>query len=254
MNKIFITAIAGITLLCAAPADAATSDNAARTAAARKVAEQFIQRLGGALKHELQKDDQTAAIKVCSNLAPSIASELSRGHGWRVTRVGTRVRNPMPGMPDVWEQQALERFAKRLANGEKPGKMEYAAVVEEPDGKYFRYMKAIGVKPACLMCHGSPESMPDAIRTALDRAIPARSGARLRGGRSARCDQHQTATCTISRSLTAGERAAHGMSAGDPEAPVCRRTPYLLEVEAVLVVLAASTLSSQPPALISCPA
>jgi len=172
MARIFGAAIAGLALLCAGPVNASTADNAARTTAARKVARQFVQRLGGALKHELQKGDPTAAIEVCSKLAPSIASELSRRHGWRVTRVGTRVRNPLPGMPDVWEQRVLERFAKRLADGEKPGKMEYAAVVEEPGGNYFRYMKAIGIKPACLMCHGAPEQIPDPIRAALDRQYP----------------------------------------------------------------------------------
>lgn len=172
MLRMLVTAITGLALLGTVPVNAATADNSARVAAARQVAGQFVHRLGGALKHELRKGSPAGAIKVCSELAPSIAGELSRQNGWRVTRVGTRVRNPMLGMPDVWEQQALAHFAKRLAKGEKPGKMEYAAVVDEPDGKYFRYMKAIGVKPACLMCHGSAESIPDAIRTALDRRYP----------------------------------------------------------------------------------
>lgn len=57
-------------------------------------------------------------VKVCTDLAPHIAGRLSRDQGWRVTRVGTRVRNPLLGMPDAWEQQVLALFAARAAKGE----------------------------------------------------------------------------------------------------------------------------------------
>lgn len=47
------------------------------------------------------------------------SGRLSRERGWRVTRVGTRVRNPLLGKPDAWEQQVLAGFTERAAKGKK---------------------------------------------------------------------------------------------------------------------------------------
>ena len=148
-------------------------DIAERETAAREVAAAFIQGLGAALKNEMSKGGPAAAINVCKEIAPDIAGRLSRTHGWRVTRVGTRVRNPMLGLPDVWEQQVLVRFAERAGRGETLKGMVYAEIVSEPDGRYFRFMQAIGVQDLCLTCHGPKEQIPPAVRTALAKHYPA---------------------------------------------------------------------------------
>jgi hypothetical protein len=147
-------------------------DIAKREMAAREVAAAFIQGLGAALKNEMSKDGPAAAINVCKEIAPDIAGRLSRTHGWRVTRVGTRVRNPMLGLPDIWEQQVLVRFAERASRGEPLKGMVHSEIVSEPDGRYFRFMQAIGIQELCLTCHGPKEQIPQAVRTALAKHYP----------------------------------------------------------------------------------
>ncbi|MBH0202364.1 MAG: DUF3365 domain-containing protein [Nitrospira sp.] len=111
-------------------------------------------------------------IKVCAELAPEIAGRLSRTHGWRVTRVGTRVRNPLLGMPDAWEQQVLSEFAERAGKGEAFPGMTRSELVTEPGGQYYRFMKAIAVQPQCLLCHGPSDQISDEIRTVLKNQYP----------------------------------------------------------------------------------
>ena len=120
----------------------------------------------------MTKGGPVEAIKVCAELAPEIANRLSRENGWRVTRVGTRVRNPLLGMPDAWEQHVLEGFAARAAKGEALVGMGHGELVSEPDGEYYRFMKAIVVKPKCLLCHGTTETIPDSIKTMLKQRYP----------------------------------------------------------------------------------
>ncbi len=143
-----------------------------REQAAQAVAMGLMKELGGALKKTMSAEGPAAAIRVCRDLAPRLTSRISREKGWRVTRVGTRVRNPLLGTPDAWEQQVLDRFAKRAAAGEPLGKLSFSAVVEEPNGRYFRYMKAIGVKPLCLTCHGSAEQIPAEVKAVLEAEYP----------------------------------------------------------------------------------
>ncbi len=89
-----------------------------REKAAKEVAVSFVKELGAALMREMTKGGPMEAIKVCAELAPEITGRLSREQGWRVTRVGTRVRNPLLGMPDAWEQKVLAEFDERTAKGE----------------------------------------------------------------------------------------------------------------------------------------
>ena len=143
-----------------------------RERAAGAATKAFVAELGGALRKELEAGTRADAIGVCSELAPGIANRLSRENGWRVTRVGTRVRNPMLGMPDAWEQAVLEEFAQRAAGGEPLGPMKHAEVVDEPGGRYFRFMKAIGVQSVCLGCHGATPELDPAVAEALSELYP----------------------------------------------------------------------------------
>ena len=138
---------------------------------ARKVVKEFATQLGGELKKEMEANGPVGAIKVCRNVAPTIASELSRKNGWRVSRVSQKVRNPLLGTPDAWEQKVLADFEQRLAK-ENPANMDYAEIVSEPQGKYYRYMKAIPLQDACLKCHGTPENVAPAVTDALAADYP----------------------------------------------------------------------------------
>lgn len=149
-----------------------TADSGEQEQASAKVSGAFLQELSEAMTREMTKGGPVEAIKVCAELAPEIANRLSRENGWRVTRVGTRVRNPLLGMPDAWEQQVLEGFAARAAKGEALAGMGHGELVSEPNGEYYRFMKAIPVQSKCLLCHGPTETIPDSIKTILKQRYP----------------------------------------------------------------------------------
>ena len=89
-----------------------------REQASRQAAAQLLKQLGGALKKEMSTGGPEAAISVCRDLAPQISGAISRANGWRMTRVSNRVRNPLLGMPDAWELNALSEFEKRAGQGD----------------------------------------------------------------------------------------------------------------------------------------
>ena len=139
---------------------------------ARALASQMIQSLGVALKKELAANGPDGAVSVCRDIAPAIAGELSRKSGGRVARVSLKTRNPLLGVPDVWEQQVLAEFDRRAAAGEKIESLEYSETTDEPQGRYFRYMKALAVQPLCLSCHGRAENIPDQVKAKLAIEYP----------------------------------------------------------------------------------
>lgn len=138
---------------------------------ARKVAKDFVTQLGGELKKEMEANGPGAAIKVCRNVAPAIASEVSRKNGWNVGRKSLKTRNAALGMPDAWEQKVLADFEKRMEK-ENPANMEFAEIVSEPQGKFFRYMKAIPVQDVCLKCHGGDDAVAPGVKDALKADYP----------------------------------------------------------------------------------
>jgi hypothetical protein len=150
----------------APPAPAAEPDEA------RSLAGRLVQRLGAALKQEMASGGPEQAITVCRDLAPSLAGELSRQSGARVARVSLKTRNPLLGLPDAWEQAALLEFERRLAAGEKVETLEHFEIVDEPQGKALRYVKALPVQPLCLACHGGTEAMAEPVRAKLAAEYP----------------------------------------------------------------------------------
>ncbi len=141
-------------------------------AKAETVAGTLLTELKAALEAEMAKGKPAEAIEVCSEIAPAIAGRLSRENGWQVRRVGTRVRNPMIGMPDAWDQAALADFQRRAAAGETFDGMTRAEVVTEPSGKYLRFARAIPVGPPCLGCHGPAETLAEPLKAALATRYP----------------------------------------------------------------------------------
>ena len=141
-------------------------------AEARHVVAELARTLGQAMQQAMTSGGPAAAIEVCRDRAPALTGALSRRYGWRITRVGTRVRNPLLGTPDAWEQRVLAEFEARRQAGEPLGAMEFHAVVDEPAGPQFRYLKAIGVQPLCLTCHGDPAAIPEPVRAVLAREYP----------------------------------------------------------------------------------
>jgi len=160
-----------LALTCVGAALAA-DDLAEREQASHQAAAQFLKQLGGALKKEMGSGGPEVAISVCRDLAPQISGTISRANGWRMTRVSNKVRNPLLGMPDEWELNALSEFQKRAGRGETYQDMVTSEVVEEGGARYYRFMKAIGVKPVCLVCHGDEDTIPAGIKAGLAAEYP----------------------------------------------------------------------------------
>jgi hypothetical protein len=151
---------------------ARAGENDALQASSREAATQLTQQLGAQLRKELAAGGAEAAIGVCKSLAPEIAGSLSRQRGIRVARVSLRVRNPLLGTPDTWEQRGLAEFDRRVAAGQKAEMLEISEIVSEPDGRYWRYLKAIPVQGACLVCHGAADAIPVPVKATLRQDYP----------------------------------------------------------------------------------
>ena len=139
---------------------------------AQQVTQELVSKLGAALKRALTESGPDGAISVCRDTAPMLANSLSRRTGWKVGRVSLQVRNPLIGLPDAWEQQVLQRFDEQAASGADPAKLHAADIVSEPQADYFRFMKALPVKPLCLTCHGSEKTIPASVQARLAREYP----------------------------------------------------------------------------------
>lgn len=161
-----------IALLAASSMQAFADDAARYQEESRAVAIPFMKQLGAANQKAVADGGHDAAVKVCKDIAPAMAGEISRKHGWKLTRVSLKVRNPLLGTPDAWEQKVLQDFEARAAKGEKPDNMEFAEIVKEPAGNTFRYMKAIALQPGCVACHGTTEQIPANVKARLAEEYP----------------------------------------------------------------------------------
>jgi hypothetical protein len=138
----------------------------------RAMAMPFLKQLAEENKKAVSEGGPESAIKVCKEIAPNMAGEASRKNGVRMTRVSLKVRNPMLGTADAWEQKVLQDFEARVAKGEKPDNMEFVEVVKEPAGNSFRYMKAIALQQACVACHGTADQISANVRIRLNEEYP----------------------------------------------------------------------------------
>jgi len=138
----------------------------------RAVAKTLATQLGGKLKESMSKNGPAESISVCKEIAPQIATDLSRQTGWQVSRVGTRARNAGTGVANAWQAQALASFSERMKQGEKADTMEFSEVVTDSSGKHLHYAKAIAIQPMCLTCHGPAETISEGVKARLRADYP----------------------------------------------------------------------------------
>lgn len=134
-----------------------------RLAQSRSIVDEFASTLRAALQSAVADGGPASAIGVCSEVAPGIASELSRLHGAAVSRTSLRLRNPA-NLPSEWQQGVLLEFDAAVADA---GPAEFYERRE--DGR-FRYMQAIPTGGLCLACHG--DSIPAEIEGLLETDYP----------------------------------------------------------------------------------
>ena len=129
-------------------------------AKSRGITATFAEKLQAALKEAMASGGPVAAIDVCKDLAPAIASELSRESGAKVSRTSLRFRNP-GNAPEPWQTEVLRMFNDSDTTKE---------FFERTKHNETRYMKAIPTGSLCLTCHGS--ELPKAIQDQLAQDYP----------------------------------------------------------------------------------
>jgi hypothetical protein len=145
-------------------------------AEAREAVAAFQSRLMAAFREALTNGGPVNAIGVCAEIAPAIASDISRETGWMVRRVTTRTRNPL-GTPEDWELEQLRKFERDLNKNKPATELEaYRIKRESGDREYFRYISGILIPPPdvapCVACHGDPNSIDPAIKEILAEEYP----------------------------------------------------------------------------------
>lgn len=133
---------------------------------ARSATDQLGGRLMTALSEQLEAGGGAAAVTVCSEIAPSVAAELSRD-GVEIRRTSRRYRNP-DNAPEAWESSELLRLEQLLAAGELPKEVHE---VDDGSGE-LRYLRPIVVAPQCLQCHGGEGELAPDVRERLARSYP----------------------------------------------------------------------------------
>ncbi len=139
---------------------------------ARLAVNQLLQQVAGELMREYAMSGTLRSLEVCKYTATEVSSKISKRFGAQVRRVSLKVRNPALGTPDAWEQTQLKAFERRAADGENPAKLEVAAFVNEPAGRYYRFMKAIPVSELCLNCHGPKDTLTAAAIAQIEAEYP----------------------------------------------------------------------------------
>jgi hypothetical protein len=119
----------------------------ARLADSRVLVQEYAKRLQSALQDGLSNGGPEAAIAVCRDIAPKLASELSRQSGAKVARVSRRYRNPA-NAPEEWQDAVLQTLQQRAQDPAD----SLEVYIEDKDRS--RYMKGIRLQPMCVMCHG----------------------------------------------------------------------------------------------------
>ena len=138
----------------------------------RAVTQAMLKELGQKLQSSMAEGGPINAIGVCHMQAPDIANRASTNNQAKISRVGTRARNPVMGVPNDWQAKALAQFDAALARGEKPADIEFAETVNTVSSKEFHFAKPIVLQPMCVSCHGSPEQISPEVKAKLNELYP----------------------------------------------------------------------------------
>ncbi|CUA98140.1 Tll0287-like domain-containing protein [Thiomonas bhubaneswarensis] len=140
--------------------------------ATRAVTGELLKTLSGKLQESMKANGPAESISVCKTIAPQIALGLADKTGWKITRVGTRVRNVDMGTPNVWQHKALAHLNADLKSGAKPETLEWSEVVTENGMPTLHYAKAIVLQTQCLACHGTAAQLAPGVADKLKANYP----------------------------------------------------------------------------------
>ena len=139
----------------------------------RAISQAMLKELGQKLQSAMTEGGAINAIGVCNTQAPEIAGRVSAQNQVKLSRVGTRARNPVMGVPNDWQAKALAQFDAGLARGDKPAEMEFSETITKSAGsKEFHFAKPIVLQPMCVACHGGPEQISPEVKSKLSELYP----------------------------------------------------------------------------------
>ena len=167
-RKIAAFALTAATLAVAHAAD----DLATLTAETREGAKPLLAKVVGTVKENLNKTTPQETVDICREKLPGLVKEMREKTGWNIRRVSLKTRNPERGTPDEWESKILADFDKRAAAGEKRDQIEASEIVQTPEGRVFRYMKALPIQETCLTCHGDAATLTPELKAKLATLYP----------------------------------------------------------------------------------
>lgn len=134
---------------------------------AKKLAKQGFEKLGGALKERLQsalKDGgPVAAVDVCHEVAPNLASDISEELGFKVGRSSHRLRSPKNSPNPAIKDYLMKHSDSRAS--------EVPVEASLNDG-VWTVIAPIPTQPMCLTCHGDTESMDPKLFSVLKEKYP----------------------------------------------------------------------------------
>lgn len=118
----------------------------------------LFEQLSGELMQAMSTRGPAAAISVCREKAPAIATTVGNEHSVKIGRTSFRLRNDR-NVPPGW----AETFVKQRV--ETP---QFVDVDESTVGAFL----PIRLKPQCLTCHGPREEIDPEVLAALDEKYP----------------------------------------------------------------------------------
>ena len=170
MNNVKLAHI--LSALCLIGFSAAQAQDSDMLKQSRAVSQSMLKELGQKLQSSMAEGGPINAIGVCQLQAPEIANRASTSNQAKISRVGTRARNPVMGVPNDWQAKALAQFETALARGEKPADLEFSETVTTASGNEFHFAKPIVMQPMCVSCHGSPEQISPEVKAKLNELYP----------------------------------------------------------------------------------
>jgi len=171
MKKLLLNAAIALILFgygfeCRAESAAKTVDKKVEVANAKAAIKALASSLQVELQRAMQEGGPVAAISACNIMALPITKRVSEEHGFEVSRVSLKNRNPI-NAPNSWQKKVLESFEAWKSRGDDAAALSWAEVVAQDSYKQFRFMKAIPTGKVCLKCHGT-EIAPEVKKKLAD--------------------------------------------------------------------------------------
>ncbi len=129
-----------------------------RKVVATQAKDALFAQLSGRLMDVMQSAGPAAAINVCSEEAATIAEAVGKEYGVAIGRTSFKLRNPA-NAPRDWVKPFVEKRSDTPQH------------VQLDDGS-LGVLFPIRLKVTCLMCHGQPDDILDAVKPQLAKRYP----------------------------------------------------------------------------------